>query len=208
MKVKQQTLQSFEFILSDTDDEKFFSYMRQNEPLLKGHLLMFSAETISKNILNFLKEKNICFIHRVCELTTKKKSVITLPNISIDEALQTIKKSEEFENNIVVNRKDEKLREVINKPVRSGTVIKTDNDLIILSQINSGSEIEVSGNMELFGTVNGKVVCDGQYMLIRNIGEYGQVIFKGIILNKDKFKTKKAKLLKLDRDNKLLIDEL
>ena len=208
MKVKQQTLQSFEFILSETDDDKFFSYMKQNEPLLKDHLLMFSGKSISPRILDFLKEKSICYIHRTCELTTKKKSVITLPIISIDEALKTIKKSENVEHRVLINKRDENIRELINKPIRSGTVIKTTNDLIVLSQINSGSELEVSGNMELFGTINGKVICQGQYMLIRDIGEYGYVIFNGIILEKEKFKSKKAKLLKLDKESKLVIDEL
>ena len=207
MKVKQQTLQSFEFILSEEDDEKFFSYLDKNEPLLKGNVLMFSGKTISENIKEVLKEKSICFFHKNCELIMKKKGVIKLPNISVEDALETIKRGEE-EVKVKEKKRGENIREVIEKPIRSGTFIKTKNDLIILSQINSGSEIEVAGNIELFGTVNGRIVCGGTYMLIRDIGENGYIIFNGIILEKDRFKSRKAKLLKLDKSNKLIVEEL
>ena len=75
-------------------------------------------------------------------------------------------------------------------------------------QINDGAEVETSGNLEIFGTVNGKVICNGSYMIIRDIGESGTVIFNGVILEKKRFQTKQAKLLKLDFNRKLIVEEL
>ena len=206
MKVKQKTLQSFEFILLNEDEEKFFSYINLNEPLLKGNLLILSGDNISDNIQTFLKDKNICYIKKGCELQTKTKVVKQLPNISLQEAMESLQRSEELEK--VKNSKDENIREVIKKPIRSGTFIKTSNDLIILSQINSGSEIEVSGNIEIFGSINGRIICNGSYMLVRDIGENGNIIFNGIILEKDKFKDKKAKFIKLNENSRLIVEEL
>jgi hypothetical protein len=45
-------------------------------------------------------------------------------------------------------------------------------------------------------------------MLVRDIGETGYIIFNGIILEKEKFKTKKAKLVKLDINSRLIVEEL
>jgi len=206
LKVKQKTLQSFEFILSDGDEEKVFSYINLNEPLLKGNLLILSGDNISDKIQEFLKDKEICYIKKECDLKTKNKVVKTLPDISLQEAMESLQRSEELEK--VKHSKDENIREIIKKPIRSGTFIKTSNDLIILAQINSGAEIEVSGNIELFNSVNGRIICNGSYMLVRDIGETGYIIFNGIILEKEKFKTKKAKLVKLDINSRLIVEEL
>lgn len=206
MKVKQQTVNTFEFLLSGEDEEVFFKYVNQNEPLLKGHILILNSKNISIKMKEFLVEKNICFIEKNCELTVRKKSVIQLPNISIENALEKMKEFDEVEEEPHQKRKHN-IRELIEKPIRSGTSISTKNDLAILSQINNGSEVDVDGNLEMFGTINGKVICNGTYMLIRDIGETGYVIFNGVILEKDKFRTRKAKLIKLN-NNKLIIEEL
>jgi septum site-determining protein MinC len=209
VKVKQHTLQSFEFILSNGDEDRLFSYINQNEPLLKGHAIIISKDDnfeISETITSFLKEKELCYFFKECNLSTRKKSVVTLPNMSIEEAFETIKKSEDIEEEKTSSK--ETIREVIEKPIRSGTYINSKNDLTVLSQINAGSEVEVEGNLEVFGSVNGRVICRGIYMLLRDIGETGLVIFNGIILDKERFKSRKAKLLKLNGEKRLLIEEL
>ena len=211
MKVKQKTLQSFEFTLFKEDEEKIFSYISSNEPLLKGNLLILSGENISDKLQEFLKEKEICYIKKECELNTKNKVVkklteISLPDISLQEAMESLQRNEELDK--IKYSKDENIREVLKKPIRSGTFIKTSNDLIVLNQINSGAEIEVSGNIELFGSVNGRIICNGSYMLVRDIGESGYIIFNGIILERERFKTKKAKFIKLDVNSRLLVEEL
>ena len=45
-------------------------------------------------------------------------------------------------------------------------------------------------------------------MLIRDIGENGYIIFNGIILERDRFKKRNAKLIKLDKNNRLIVEEL
>lgn len=205
MKVKQQTLQSFEFILDGEDSDRFFSYVKQNEPLLKGHTLIISGEGDLSDIESFLKESNFCYFIRNCDLSTRKRSVVSLPNLSVEDALKTIKENEESNDTKSVKGR---VREVIEKPIRSGSFVQTENDLTILSQINSGSEIDVAGNLEIFGTINGRIECEGSYMLLRDIGEKGLVIFNGVILERERFKSRKAKLLKLDSNKRLIVEEL
>jgi septum site-determining protein MinC len=204
LKVKQQTLHTFEFLLSEEEEEKLLSYLTKNEPLLKGHLILLQGE-IEKfpQVEEFLKERDFCFFQKEgCNLMERKRDVHQLPNISVEEALQVA----EEDNDIKITEKRE--REIVEKPIRSGTYIETEKDLTVLSQMNSGSEIELSGNLEIFGTVNGRIICNGVYMLLRDIGENGSVIFNGIILDKDKFKSKKAKIVRLSKDMRLVVEEL
>ncbi len=211
--MKQQTLQSFEFLLDDGDEEKFISYFTQNEPLLSGHLIILSGVKYEK-VEEFLSERGFCYLQKGnCKLNERKRDVRQLPKISIEEALEKLEDGKEPEiekepeNKVKLTKK--RSREIIEKPVRSGTFIQTKNDLTVLSQINDGSEIEISGNLEVFGTINGKIICNGVYMLLRDIGAIGNVIFNGIILDKEKFKTKRAKIVRLNSSNmKLIIEEL
>ena len=122
-------------------------------------------------------------------------------NKSIDEVLENFKNSDDESN---FANKNERIREIVEKPIRSGSYIATKNDLTILNQVNGGAEIESEGNIEIFGTISGKIICNGTYMLIRDINDKGLVIFNGIILDKEKFK-KKAKLIKLNSDKRLLL---
>ncbi len=209
MKVKQHSLQGFEFILDGENAERFISYFKANEPFLKGHTVILSGKGDLVEIEEFLKKNNVCYFIRNCELTTRKKSVKTLPDSYIEDIKKSIKESKK-EKEQTQQQKNPKgrYREIIEKPIRSGHFISTTNDLLILSQINSGAEVETSGNLEIFGTINGKLECNGSYMLIRDIGDNGLVIFNKVILEKTKFKSKKAKLIKLDYNKRLIVEEL
>ncbi|EJF06309.1 Septum formation inhibitor MinC [Thiovulum sp. ES] len=197
MKVKQHTLHSFEFHLGDGDEDKFFSFFEKNEAVLKGHTVILNSEIDLEKIREHLNEKDFCFFERTdCKMIERKREVHQVLDFSLEE--------EKSNNSLSKHKK----REIIEKPIRAGSAIQTKNDLTVLSQMNGGSEIETSGNLEMFGSINGKIVCSGSYMLIRDIGETGNVIFNGVILDKDKFKSKKAKIIKLDGEMKLIIEEL
>ena len=148
--------------------------------------------------------KKILLFNKNCNFSPRKRSVLTL-NKSIDEVLENFKNSDDESN---FANKNERIREIVEKPIRSGSYIATKNDLTILNQVNGGAEIESEGNIEIFGTISGKIICNGTYMLIRDINDKGLVIFNGIILDKEKFKNKKAKLIKLNSDKRLFIEEL
>lgn len=197
MKVKQHTLQIFEFILDKEETEKFFNYFQKNEPILQHYTIVLSGDIDFSDIEGFLNERNICYLinTKKCNFNSRNKV-----EISLDEVEDTIPEEKE--------KKNIKIREVYEKPIRSGVAIQSDRDIAIFSQINDGAEVETSGNLEIFGTVNGKVICNGSYMIIRDIGESGTVIFNGVILEKKRFQTKQAKLLKLDFNRKLIVEEL
>ncbi len=208
MKVKQHTLQSFEFLVISGDEEKIIAYLTQNEPLILGNTVILSTEDetldFNKKIIPFLIEKKFCYLIKNCNFSPRKRSVLTL-NKSIDEVLENFKNSDDESN---FTNKNERIRVIVEKPIRSGSYIATKNDLTILNQVNGGAEIESEGNIEIFGTISGKIICNGTYMLIRDINDKGLVIFNGIILDKEKFKNKKAKLIKLNSDKRLFIEEL
>jgi septum formation inhibitor MinC len=198
LKVKQHNLQSFEFHLTEEDEEKFFSFFEKNEAILKGHTIILNSENEFEKIENYLTEKDFCFFKRGnCEILERKREVHQVLDFSSEE--------EKKQTNSLAQQKK---REIVEKPIRAGSSIQTENDLTVLSQMNGGSEIDTSGNLEMFGSINGKIVCSGSYMLLRDIGETGSVIFNGVILDREKFKSKKAKIIKLDKEMKLIIEEL
>jgi len=194
---RQHTLQIFEFILGQDEKEKFFNYFKRNEPILKNFTIVLSGDMDFSDIEEFLNEREVCYLinSKECDFNSRNRV-----EISLDEVEDIIPEERE--------KKNIKVREVYEKPIRSGVAIQSDRDIAIFSQINDGAEVETSGNLEIFGTVNGKVICNGSYMIIRDIGESGTVIFNGVILEKKKFQTKQAKLLKLDFNRKLIVEEL
>jgi len=241
VKVKQHTLQSFEFIVSLEDEDKLISYLSQNQPLILGNTVVLTTDDpnldFKKKIIPFLKENNYCYFVKKCHFASRKRNVLTVDNLLTKEILDNFKinNGDEIDSSSNINKKTEpdikndhdeklenehkpeqdnkngnklKIRELIEKPVRSGSLIFTKNDLTIISQVNGGAEVESEGNIEVFGSISGRVICRGTYMMMRDIGEKGQVIFNGIILDKEKFKNKKIKLLKLNSDKRLLIEEL
>jgi aspartate 1-decarboxylase len=209
MKVRQITIQGWKFEYSSNQDEgKFIKYLTRNEPLIKGGLVIINSPERLPIVEDFLYSRGFCFLYEgSCHINFRKKDTKKiLPNIS-EKDIEQIRKAEEEERKYK-DKKRYRMKEVIDKPIRSGSHIVTENDLTILSNINDGAELEVYGNLELFGTVNGKVECEGSYMLIRDIGENGYIIFNGVILDKEKFKDKSAKLVKLDQNNRLVVEKL
>ena len=209
MKIKQHTLQSFEFTITKSEDqeainkseEQFFKFFEKNEPLLTGHILIF--DFITEKIESFLSEKKICFIdkQKYCNLSIRKR----------DSVVELEVETEKEEQKIITNSNSSKYkfqeRAIIKTPIRSGEYIETDNDMIILSRINNGAEIISNGNMEIFGEIHGKVECYGDYIIVSHIGKLGSVIFNGVILDNNKFK-KRKQLISLSKDNTLIYQEL
>ncbi len=212
MKVKQHTLQSFEFIIASGDEDKFIAYILKNTPVILGNTVILTTDDsnldLSIKIIPFLQEQGYCYFIKNCNFSPRKRTVLTVDNLSVDEVMENIKKNEELDNESRLLNSRERTREIFEKPIRSGSFISTKHDLTILSQINGGSEIESEGNIEVFGSIGGRIVCNGSYMLIRDIIDKGLVIFNGIILDKEKFKNKKAKFVKLNSEKRLLIEEL
>jgi septum site-determining protein MinC len=226
LKIKQQNLQSFEFFIhknenSEINDEvlksekDFFAFYEKNAPIFSGHILIFNY--ITENLQKFLKENKICYIDKEqeCNLSVRKKDSLEEIELldSQEKKLQNSPETETEEQKIkiITNSNISKYkfqeRAIIRTPIRSGEYIETENDLVIFSRINNGAEIISSGNMEIFGEIHGKIECNGEYIIVSQIGKLGSVIFNGVILDNNKFKNRKQ-LISLTQENTLKYEEL
>lgn len=92
---------------------------------------------------------------------------------------------------------NEKVTLVIPNTLRSGQVVKFDGDVVILGDVNEGSEIEAEGGVYVFGIIRGivlagdKIVSLGFQPLRMTIGKK---LFDGIITDKSYRKPRVAEL--------------
>ena len=209
MRIEQQNLKSMVFTLgSEKDNKELLLYLtRYGYKLTKTFVILKGEQKPSHLIIETLKQHNICFTYqKSCQFNYK--SIFTIKDFPCTKTTESdndiLQLNRSKSSNNLINTK---IREFIKKPVRSGFSYQTENDLTILSQINNGSEITVFGNLEVFGLLDGKITCNGDYMLLRKIGQSGTVIFNNIILDKNKFQTDKTKIVKLV-NKQLSIEEL
>ena len=174
MKVKQLTLKAFEFEVDGT--ESFTEYYTKNAPLIQGHLLIIKGD-VNAEIKSFLDEKKVAYVNsnETSLLLRKKRSsaVLQEPSVqesSVSEETPTLSKSSS----------------VYYRPIRSGEAIELEEDCVFLSRINSGAVISSSGSVQLFGIIDGIVRSDGEYLLLKEIGQ-GSVFFHGEELDKSQF---------------------
>jgi septum site-determining protein MinC len=170
MKTKQKNLK----VLEVTIDEKseFFSYADKNYLLLKNFLFELSGN-VDSEVREFLDSRNISYVtsdvFKSQEMFRKKSSS------SLNELLKGKKQKDV---------KPQKL--TIYEPLRSGQEIEEDIDLIIFGRINSGSRVISSKNIEVFNEIDGTVICNGDYLVIKSINS-GSVMFRDTILSADDF---------------------
>ncbi len=77
---------------------------------------------------------------------------------------------------------------IISKPVRSGEEIEHHGDLIICENVHHGARVYASGNLVLFGKCEGRIECEGEYLILKNIKAnpivFGEQIFSQAMLEK------------------------
>jgi septum site-determining protein MinC len=192
MKVKQQTLKGFEF---DIDEgEAFKEYYTKNAPLIKGHLLILSGN-VDAEIKSFLDEQNAAYIdtNERSLLTRKKRSTAVLEDVESSE-----------KENVIESVKSKDVS-VYYRTIRSGEAINSQSDLVFFERINSGAVIECSQSVQVFGIIEGLIRCEGEYILLKEIGQ-GTVLFHGEELDRSQFDGH-LKLIKYNK-NALVIKEI
>jgi septum site-determining protein MinC len=169
MKTKQKHLKVLEIIIDDKSE--FFSYADKNYLLLKNFLFELSGN-VDSEVKEFLDSRNISY---VTSDVFKSKEMFR-------------KKSSGSLNDLLKNKKsDEKPKKItINETLRSGQEIDVDVDLTIFGRINSGSRVISSKNIEVFNEIDGTVICNGDYLVIKSINN-GSVMFKDTILDPEDF---------------------
>jgi len=172
MKIKQQTFKGFQCEIEDS--ASFIEYYTKNAPLLQGHLLILKG-SVTSEVKTFLDEKNAIYVdtnEKKLQMRKKKSTAV-------------LDLSEEKANALIGLTK--KNATVFEGPVRSGEVIKSDNDLVFFSRINSGALIESSASIQIFGIIDGLVKCHGDFIVLKNIAK-GTVLFHEEELDKSLFK--------------------
>jgi len=184
MKAKQKNLRIFDIEI--TNDEEFFAYMDKNLILLKDFFLLLSGH-ISDNILTYLNENKLCFkISEECniKIPTKQNTINNRVIMSQkrQQAVPVLQVQKEIVKTILVQ-----------KPIRSGEEIIHEGDVTIFGRVNSAARVIAEGNVEIYGVIDGLVQCDGDYMIIKEVGK-GHVVFNGDILDREKFDGKLKKV--------------
>ena len=184
MKVKQLTLKAFEFEIEE--DAAFIEYYSKNAPLIQGHQLILKGK-VSADVKAFLEDKKAVYVdlNEKTLVTRKKRStpVLEEPISAQDFSKENVRK---------VNEK----ASVYYRPIRSGEGIESEDDLVFFGRINSGAIIECSRSVQIFGIIDGLVRSDGEYLLLKEIGQ-GSVFFHGEELDKSHLDGK-LKLIKYE----------
>ncbi len=171
MKVKQLTLKAFEFEIED--NTSFIEYYSKNAPLIQGHQLILKGK-VTPEIKAFLDDKKAVYVdlNERTLLTRKKRSTAVLEESKNLPDLASVPQKNSVEKAAVYYR-----------PIRSGEGIDATTDLVFFGRINSGAVIECSRSVQIFGIIDGLVRCDGEYILLKEIGQ-GAVFFHGEELDK------------------------
>jgi septum site-determining protein MinC len=180
VKAKQKSIRIFDIVVENEAD--FLPYMEKNLILLQEYLLILSGD-ITKNILNYLEKKNICYkLTKDCNIKLSTKSNTTKPKKQIEP-----KSTNTPQQNVRIVKELKIIKTLlVQKPVRSGEELIYEGDVTIFGRVNSAAKVVADGNVEVYGTIDGLVQCDGDYMIAKDIGK-GYIIFNGDILDKDKF---------------------
>ncbi len=189
MKAKQKNLRIFE--IDVVNDDEFFAYMNKNLILLKDFFLLIKGH-VSDAIKEYLDTQGLCYkLAEECNIKMPSKHN-TNESRAIMEQTESPAKSAAKEPSIrIVSEKVKTL--LIEKPIRSGREIVHEGDVTIFGRVNSASKVIAEGNVEVYGIIDGLVQCDGDYMIVKEIGK-GHVIFNGDILDKDAFDGKPKKI--------------
>ena len=174
MKVKQQTLKGFECEIDDA--QGFIDYYTKNAPLMQGHLLMLQGK-VDAEVKSFLHENKVAFVdtNETVLLTRKKRSKAVLEELESTSVLSPKKPA-----------KADAVDMVFYRTIRSGEAIHLDENLVFFGRINSGAIIESTCSIQTFGIIDGLVRCEGEYIIIKNIG-LGSVFFHGEELDRSQF---------------------
>ncbi len=200
MKAKQKTIRIFDIEI--TNDEEFFAYMDKNLILLKDFFLLLNGH-VSEEVTTYLTKHNFCFkAAKDCNIKISSKQ-----SSSENRAIMSQKSEEKYNSSTetkiqIVKEKVKTL--FIEKPIRSGTEIEHDGDVTVFGRVNSAAKVIAAGNVEIYGIVDGLVQCDGDYMIIQELGK-GHIIFNGDILDRDLF-DKNVKKITKSKDGILIKD--
>ncbi len=187
MKAKQKNLRIFEIEI--TDDASFFTYMEKNKILLKDFFLLIHGH-ISDDVVKYLDEEGFCYkLAKDCAIKTGSRQTTSEKSAIIEQ--ESTRQAQPAAKHTVVKETIKTL--VIQQPIRSGVEVDHAGDVTIFGRVNSAAKVIAEGNVEVYGVIDGLVQCDGEYMIVKEVGK-GHIIFNGEILDREHFDNKVKKI--------------
>ncbi|NPA55624.1 MAG: hypothetical protein GXO40_04590 [Epsilonproteobacteria bacterium] len=167
MKTKQKSVRVFEIVSNNY--EKVTNFIEKKGILLKRFLLVIKTD--NKDIINYFQDKpyEVRFVK---------------PDFDGSDEVIQIEDEEQSSSttNVEVNTVDNadvglQKTEIFDRIIRSGSEIRSTNKLVFLQKINAGAKVYSTQEIEIFAGVEGDVVCDGEYMIVKQAKE-NKIIFQ------------------------------
>ncbi len=195
MKARQKNLRVFELEADSLAD--FEEFIEKNHPLLKDYLLVLKGSA-TQDAKEFLKRKALSFLdlNEHAHLALKDSSRKEQPQERNAEPQNAPAKESAHEPQSTL---------VIDKTIRSGEEIESENDALIFGRINSGARILGHKNVMIFGEIDGVVECEGEILIAKKVGA-GNIIFRGELLNKELFDGLKLKKVSIKNESMVVED--
>lgn len=155
IKTKQKTIRVFE--IDNSDEKACCTFLDRNSPLLKDYLIFFTTNP-SDHLASVCAQLGLdYFIPNNRLLSQKPKSepepLVAKPALNI-----------------------------ISRHIRSGEEIESEGDLIICGNVHNGARIHAEKNLMIFGRCEGRIECEGEYLILMSIYS-SQVVFSGQIFS-------------------------
>jgi len=168
MKVKQKSIRSFVFGISGPEDEQeLFSYIEQNREILQSFLVVIEGDLTDGARLK-LGETGLKVLTEAGTLHAKEHAKPQPPREQV-ESFVTAEEETAVSDGGVIH---------YTTPIRSGTVLECEDDIVVFGRINSGAKVFAKKNAIIFSTIDGTVDAAGEYLIAKTIGK-GQLFFHG-----------------------------
>ena len=178
MKVKQKSVRSFEFTLESEDEGgSLLEYVAQNREILQNFLLVVNGP-LSAEILETLETEGLRVITDSNGLVSKGR-----------ESRPLARKPAESEKEIAVPV----VSNTFHAPIRSGTHLECEEDVIIFGRINSGAKVHAKKNAIIFSLIDGTVEAEGDYLIAKNVGK-GHLFFHNEAVDPGRLKARLHKI--------------
>ncbi|RUM57285.1 MAG: septum formation inhibitor [Nautilia sp.] len=172
MKTRQRSVRIFEIITNNYD--KFLKFISSRGSILEKYLLI--VRTKNEDIKNYLKNSN--FEYQIVKYDFEASNTPIEIEDSCKKEEKQNKNEEKIEKNCIKT-------EIFDKIIRSGEEINSENRLIFLKRINAGAKIVSNEAIELFDEVEGIVICNGDYMIVKN-NQKGTILFNNMEIKVNK----------------------
>ncbi len=191
MIVKQKNLRVF-YITVD-EKEAFLEYLKKNKGLLLEFFLLIDGKT-DESIEEILDNEGFCY-----------KNISAYSPKLLDPKKETKAEDKKEDSSKKIARK-ERLK-IYERPIRSGEEISEELPVVVFGQVNSGAKLFCTQSVTVYGTVDGLVQCDGEFIVFQGLNSRGNLIFNGEVIDRELLKSNTLQKIALE-SSKVVIKEI